>query len=278
MNKIVSRLALRPTLLVGAIGLALLVLVSPAAASDVTLAAALEEQFAKVEADARAALRARPARQLAAYTKLNRDVAAAIKEIKAEDPVTDGGDEVKACELASHASFQKGARSGIKAAKAFGRGKLTEHRRVLRTAKAQIATGDAKHDDCLALGENPQVVITAWGVENDLAEFEFTETIIRIPDGTVPPGGTISGCGDNLAAVYANADFTGVRPGLRARFVWRINGAVFADFEFENDRYATSAGGVTFFEDLRPMPNGLYELQIFIEGVLEATSSVTRAC
>ena len=256
----------------------LLVLASPAAASDVTLAVTLERQFAKVEAGARSALRARPAKQLNAYTKLNRDIGTAIKEIKAEDPATDGGDEVKACELASLASYQKGARSGIKAAKALGKGNLAEHRRVLRTAKAQIATGDRKHDECLALGENPQVTITAWGIENDLEEFEFTETVIRIPQGTVLPGGTISNCGDNLAAVFANADFSGVRPGLLARFVWTVNGAVFLDDEFTNDRYATSAGGVIFFTDLRPMPNGIYELEIFLDGAVRATSSVTRAC
>jgi hypothetical protein len=254
------------------------VLAPSAAASDVTLAATLEQHFAKVEAGARAARRAGPAKQLGAYTKLNRDVAAAIKGIKAEEPVTEGGDAVKACELASLASFQKGARSGIKAAKAFANGKLAEHRRALRTAKTQLTAGDTKHDACLALGQNPEVTVTSWGIAANLDGFVASETDFSMPPGTVAPGGTLGGCGANVGVIFAHVDFAGVRPGISARFRWTVDGAVFVDFELVNDRYATSAGGWIFMNDLSPLANGLYELQIFIEGTLEATSSVTRAC
>lgn len=129
--------------------------------------------------------------------------------------------------------------------------------------------------DCEALdrSDDPtRVVAVGFAARN------WTKTSLTFPPVWVRPGQTLA-CGADTAELWAFFMYRGIKRGDRALVTWRIDGDIFNSVEVPIPNAGTGVESfVTRFQDRRPLPNGLWEVEIALRGEVVARSGFRRSC
>jgi hypothetical protein len=106
----------------------------------------------------------------------------------------------------------------------------------------------------------------------------WTKTSLAFPPVWVKPGETLA-CGADTAELWAFFMYRGIKRGDRALVTWRIDRDIFNSVETPIPNPGTGVESfVTRFEDRRPLPNGLWEVEIALRGAVVARSGFRRSC
>ena len=137
-----------------------------------------------------------------------------------------------------------------------------------------IDTGPA--DDCEALdrSDDPKrVVVVGFAARN------WKKTALQLPAAWTKPGQSFSGCGADTSKIWAFVMYRGIARGERALVTWRVDRSIFNSVEVPIKNSGTGVDSFfTSFKDDRPLPNGLWEVEVATQGVVRVRSGFTRAC
>jgi Ca2+-binding RTX toxin-like protein len=129
--------------------------------------------------------------------------------------------------------------------------------------------------DCEAIDrsdETKRVVAVGFAGRN------WQKTRLEFPPVWVKPGETLA-CGGDTSELWAFFMYRGIKKGDRALVTWRVDGDIFNSVETPIPNTGTGVESFfTRFDDRRPLPNGLWEVEIAIGGTILTRSGFRRAC